>query len=180
MARISLVVLATAAFLLPLGCRDVSGFNTGSDSYVGQVVQADFVRAGVGEDVQLCLTLDTDHLQDAPGTISTSDGVFAATPMRPIPQIWHDPLSTFNFGDGRIKNLLYVATASADGGSGGDMFVVVSLMNSGKIEVRLLQGAPSVAGPGSDSGPTSPPTAPPSSNVFAVFSLSRQASACSF
>ena len=64
--------------------------------------------------------------------------------MRPIPQIWQDPLSTLNFGEGRLKNLVYVATAStpfADG-NGNDVFVVVSLMQSGDIEVRILRGAP--------------------------------------
>src|SRR5215472_185614 len=91
------------------GCRDLSAFNTGPhDRFEGAVVSADFVRTGVDAGTTLCLTLDTDHLQDAPGALSTSDGRFARTPMRPIPQIWHDPLSTLSFGDGRFHNLIYV------------------------------------------------------------------------
>lgn len=161
MRHLSRVLLSALALA---GCRDLSSFSTGGDRYEGSVVQAAFVLAGIdaGTDggPRLCLSLDTDRLQDAPGKISTSDGRFSGSPLRPIPQIWHDPLSTLDFGDGRAKNLVYVATAStpfADG-SGSDVFAIVSLMESGSVEVRLLR----------------------SDNVFAVFVLSRQKGACSF
>jgi hypothetical protein len=152
-------------------CRDLSDFSTGAGSFQGPVVQADFVRSYVASNVNLCLTLDTNHLQDAPGAISTSDGAFEATALRPIPQIWQDPLSTLTFGEGRTKNLLYIATPLADSGSTADVLVVVSLMDSGNVEVRLLRGAPSIATEGGASGPT---------NLFAVFTLDRQPSACPF
>ena len=58
------------------------------------------------------VALDVDHLQDAPGAISTSNKLFDRTALRPIPQIWHDPLSTLSFGDGRIKNSVYAAAPS--------------------------------------------------------------------
>jgi hypothetical protein len=128
-----------------VACRDVSGFTTHGDRFEGPVVEGDFVRSGVDPGTTLCLTLDTDHLQDIPGTVSTSDGRFRTVLLRSIPQIWHDPLSTLAFGEGRVKNLLYVAAATtpfADG-NGPDAFVVVSLMQSGNVEVRLLRGAPS-------------------------------------
>ena len=158
-----------------LGCRDVSGFSTGADRYQGPVVQADFVRVGVGPDVEMCLSLDASQLQTAPGSLTTSDGAFQATPMRVIPQIWNDPLSTFNFGEGRIRNLLYVATAQpTDAGTAvGDTFAVVSLMSSGDVEVRLVAGAPSVG----DAAPL-PAGTPP--NVFALFELTRQSGGCPF
>jgi len=167
--------LATAA-LLPLaaGCHDLSSFTTNGSSYQGAVVGAAFVLAGVDAGTNACMTLDADHLQDAPGAISTSDGRFHAVPMRTIPQIWQDPLSTLSFGDGRIKNLVYVATASTPfgDGNGNDVIAVVSLMQSGDVEVRLLRGAPVTAGDG----------APPSAggNLFAVFDLSRQSGPCSY
>jgi hypothetical protein len=168
--------LAFALLLLACaGCRDLSGFSTSGGSFSGAVVQADFVRAGVDASTNLCLTLDTDHLQDAPGTLSTSDGRFQAVPMRPIPQLWQDPLSTLSFGEGRLKNLVYVVTATtpyADG-NGKDAFVVVSLMQSGSVEVRLLRGAPGLAT--GDGG-----ASPSGGNVFAVFSLSRQQTPCSY
>ncbi|HEX3770691.1 MAG TPA: hypothetical protein VHV30_07505 [Polyangiaceae bacterium] len=163
------IAIAGVATVALLGCRDLSGFSTtDGDSYQGAVVNASFVLAGVGSTTNLCLTLDTDHLQDSPGTISTDDGTFKKTPMRSIPQIWHDPLSTLSFGDGRIKNLVYVSTST----SGSDVFVVVSLMQSGGIEVRLLRGAPRLTSAGD--------AAPAESNLFAVFSLQRQEGACAF
>jgi len=167
-----------AAVLAMLGgCRDLSGFSTvPNDRYEGVVVDADFVRVGVDVGTSLCLTLDADRLQDAPGAISTSDGRFHAVPLRPIPQIWHDPLSTLSFGEGRLKNLMYMATATmrfADNQS-DDTLAVVSLMQSGGVEVRLIRGAPSTA-----SADASSMAAPPVI-VFAVFPLSRRTGPCSY
>jgi len=161
--------------LLALGqgaCHDLSSFSTNGGSYLGPVVPADFVRSGIGTNVNLCLTFDVDHLQDTPGTLSTSDGLFDATPLRSIPQLWQDPLSTLQFGEGRTKNLIYVATSRTDGGSGADVMVVISLMESGSVEVRLLQGAPNFAPDGG--------AASGAQNLFAVFSLTRQSSPCAF
>jgi hypothetical protein len=166
------VGLAVAA-LGAAGCRDLSGFSTGGDSFAGPVVSAPFTLAGMDGATNLCLTLDADHLQDTPGNLSTSDGTFAAVPMRPIPQLWQDPLSTFTFGDGRVKNLLYVVAPTkpfADGNA-SDVMAVVSLMQSGDVEVRLLRGAP---GPAPDGG------AATGGNVFAVFQLARQKGPCSY
>jgi hypothetical protein len=150
-----LVVSATS-------CRDLSGFSTHGGSYGGEVVGASFVLAGVQPGTKMCLTLDADHLQDAPGAISTDDGMFNQVPFRPIPQIWHDTLSTLTFGEGRLKNLLYVVTTTVTsdaGPPGQDVFAVVSLMQSGHVEVRLLRGA---------------------GDLFAIFDLSRSEGPCSF
>jgi hypothetical protein len=168
-ARLALATLATSFF----GCRDLSGFTTGDGSYEGSVVAADFVLAGLGPTTRLCLTLDADHLQDAPGNISTNDGRFHAVPMRTIPQIWQDPLSTLSFGEGRLKNLVYVVAASTpfDDGEGNDVVAVVSLMQSGDVEVRLVRGAPS---PGADGSLTT------GGSIFAVFDLTRQPTACPY
>jgi hypothetical protein len=167
------VAKASAAFALA-SCTNLSGFTTAGDSYQGPVVAADSVLAGVASKTSLCLTLDTNHLQDGPGAVWTSDGMFHETALRAIPQIWQDPLSTFTFGEGRLKNLVYVAAATTpfpDGGS--DVFVVLSLMQSGDIEVRLLRGAPILSPDGGSS-------TQPGGNLFAVFSLSRQSGPCSF
>jgi hypothetical protein len=165
----SLFSVAMAAGAL-VGCRDLSGFSTtDGDSYQGTVVNADFVLAGMATNTNLCLTIDTNHLQDTPGAISTSDGMFSKVPMRSIPQIWHDPLSTFTFGEGSVKNLIYISTSS----TGQDVFVVVSLMQAGDIEVRLIRGAPGTVpdGGGAESS---------GGNLFALFDLQRQEGACSF
>jgi hypothetical protein len=166
--------LAAGALVLCAACRDLSGYSTGGGSYQGPVVEGSFVRAGIAADAGACLTLDADHFQNAPGFFWTSDGLFQAAPLRPIPQLWHDPLSTLTFGEGRIKNLLYVATTSGLVGdaSAEDVFAVISLMHSGDVEVRLLRGAPAIAVDGSAGA--SP------GNLFAVFTLSRQKTPCSY
>ncbi|MGH7272752.1 MAG: hypothetical protein ACREJ3_20170, partial [Polyangiaceae bacterium] len=161
----SRVIFAPAVLFALVGCRDLSGFSTSGGRYDGPVVAGDFVRAGIDATTSLCLTLDTDHLQDQPGAISTSDGRFHAAALRPIPQIWHDPLSTLTFGEGRLKNMVYVAAASTPftDGDGSDVFVILSLMQSGNVEVRLVRGAPGLV---MDGGVAS--TA--GSNLFGVFS----------
>jgi hypothetical protein len=153
-----LLALALAA------CKDVSSYATGNDHYEGSVVPAGFVRTGIDDDVRMCLTLDTNHLQESPGVITSSDSRFSATPLRPIPQVWHDSLSTLSFGEGRSQNLLYAASEPA-----GDDMVIVSLLNGGGVEVRLLRGAPGA--PPSDAGTPTP-------SLFAVFELSRAPGPC--
>jgi hypothetical protein len=180
---VAAVVLAASV----AGCRDVSRFSTNDDHhYEGTIVQGSFVRAGLEGDARMCLSLDADHLQDTPGTITTLDGRFAGTPLRPIPQLWHDPLSTLSFGDGRTRNLLYVAAAHAPvdaGGSSpleeGDVMVFLSLMQSGDVEVRLVRGAPPASIDASDAGATAG-AASASSNLFGVFTLRREEGSCSF
>jgi hypothetical protein len=173
--RAMTVGVGVAALFAPfaIGCHDLSRFSNDGDHYQGYIVGGDFVRAGFDATTQLCLVLDASQLQVAPGTITSSDGRFASTALRTIPQIWHDPLSTLSFGEGRLQNLVYVATPIADADVGGDVFVVVSLMQSGAVEVRILRGAPvNDGGAGAASG-----------NVFGVFSLSRTqvgGAACSF
>ncbi len=159
------------ALFLAAGCRDLQNFSTAGDHFEGTVVSSSFVRTGIAENVRLCLTLDADHLQDAPGTISTSDGRFQKTAMRSIPQFWHDPISTLSFGEGRVQNLVYAGTpGGSDAGNVQDVqdvLIVVSLLQSKSVEVRILRGAPGAA-----------PAAAPA--LFGVFTLERQLGPCSF
>jgi hypothetical protein len=178
--HVSIAAVACVALfaIFALGCRDVTRFSNDGDHFEGNVVAGSFVRAGIGDDARMCLTLDANHLEDAPGAITSTDGRFRDTPLRPIPQIWHDPLSTLSFGDGRSKNLIYVATPVGDGGAEADAFVVLSLMQSGSVEVRILRGAPA---PSDAAAP--PPvvaSASASSNLFGVFTLDREKGTCSF
>ncbi|MEA2746022.1 MAG: hypothetical protein QOI41_165 [Myxococcales bacterium] len=176
-----LFATATTALLavLPtvMGCRDVSRYSSkDGDHFEGDVVKGSFVRAGVAEDAKMCLVLDAGHLQDGPGTFSTSDGRFKDARIRPIPQIWHDPLSTLTFGEGRSQNLVYVASPSpsttATASDLQDVMVFLSLMDNGALEVRLVRGAPV-----SDAGTPAPAIASP---LFGVFTLDRHDGACSF
>ncbi len=118
------------------------------------------------------MTFDAGRLADARGMLSTDDGLFTNTPMRPMPELVNDPLSTFNFGEGRDKNLLF-AIDPLDPARGPTIMAVVSLMHAGDAEVRLVRGAPSA-----DGGMASPVDGEP---VFGVFApMSRQAGQCSF
>ena len=143
------------------GCRDISRFTTAGDHYEGPVVAADFVRTGIDANTKACLTIDTSRLQETGGLLSTDDGRFHASPLRPIPPIWHDPLSTLSFGEGRVQNLIYGATASAPIGDAGgdDVLAVISLMQAGDVEVRLIH---------------------PSGALFGIFDLERGPGACSY
>ncbi len=164
-----------------VACRDnITRFSTKKDHYGGDVVKGSFVRTGIAEDTRICLTFDGDHVQDGPGVITTSDGRFRATPLRPIPQIWHDPLSTLEFGNGRVQNLVYVATPNvvAEGGPEDrqDAYVIVSLMDNGNVEVRVMRGAPpSDGGAPPDAGAQVPKSASP---LFGVFVLDKREGAC--
>jgi hypothetical protein len=159
-----------ALFVACAACTDLSDYSTtGNQQYVGCVVGAGFVLSGVPTTEQMCLTFDATQLQTGPGTITTNDGLFSQTPLRPIPQVWNDPLSTLNFGEGRNKNLLYMAHPAGEAGAGGDITVVLSLMQSGGVEVRLLRGAPPLPGGSADA------SAP---NVFAVFPLTLHHDGC--
>ncbi|MBX3185887.1 MAG: hypothetical protein KF819_02685 [Labilithrix sp.] len=166
--------IACGALLVLIACRDNARYSTTSeDHYAGGVVAGSFVRAGIAENVQMCVSLDAERLQDVPGTISTSDGRFRNAQLRPIPQIWHDPLSTMSFGDGRRQNLVYVASPTAtDAGDNQEAMVIVSLMENGGIEVRIVRGAPRT-----DAGSTAEGQSPP---LFGIFTLQRHGGACAF
>lgn len=160
--------LALAA-ILPLagvataGCKDTSDFTTREgESYCGNVVQGAFVRVGLAPDVTMRMSYDADAATTTPGRVATSDGLLRDAPMRPIAAMFHDPLSTLDFGEGRRKNYLYTADSARGGGT---VTVVVSLMESGKVEVRLLRGAV-----GNDT----------TTEVFGVFPLERRRGGCGF
>lgn len=171
---LALVLAGSATLAGTLGCRSVSRFSTKGDHYEGDIVKGSFARSGLADDVRMCVTLDAEHLQDAPGNLTTSDGRFRRTTLRPIPQIWHDPLSTLSFGEARVQNLVYVASpvATTTSPDTQDVMVVLSLMSEGGIELRLLRGAPQA-----DAGVPVPAQAPP---MFGVFTLDRREGACSF
>jgi len=151
----------------------VSRFSTEpGESYCGQIVGASFVLRGLSDTMRMRMTFDADHLADAPGALSTDDQLLTDAPMRPIPEITNDPLSTFNFGEGRDKNLLFAIDPS-DPSRGPTIMVIVSLMHAGDAEVRLVRGAPSANGGSAGAANGAP--------LFGVFApMTRQPGQCSF
>lgn len=149
----SLLLLALAA------CNDVTSYSNNGDHWEGQIVQGAYLRSGLGADVTMFLEFDGSHFQDAPGAITTNDGHFHQSALRPIPQAWHDTISLMEFGDGRVKTMIYAVTPSFP--NEADALAVVSLMKDSTIEVRLLRSAPGGTMPGDNP-------------LFGVFRLDRK------
>lgn len=163
-AALALAVAASAA------CSDVTKFSTGPDErYCGNIVPGPFVRQGFRPGVRMRMSFDADRLSEQPGVISTDDGTLVEAALRPIPQLANDPLSNLQFGDGRTRNLLTVVGVS----DGQSAFAVVSLMENGDTEVRILRGAP--LPPGVTAKP-----AQEGVELFGVFPLVRQKGTCGF
>jgi len=162
------------ALLGAAGCRDISRFSTlPGESYCGSIVDAPFVRRGLSAAMRMRLRFDADRVSIAPGTLSTNDGLLKEAPMRPLPELAHDPLLTFSFGEGRDRNFLF-AVEPTDAAAGPTINAVLSLMHTGDAEVRLFRGAP----------PADPSIVPPTADgvpLFGVFApLRRETGECSF
>ena len=163
--------------LASAACSDISRFSTesGKNAYCGKVIDASFVRAGVPAGTRMRLDLDADQLvtpdrpDKVPGLVWTDElspgESFVGAPLLVIPQLANDPLSTLSFGEGRVKNALSVAMLG-----GSQVFVVVSLMQDGDVEVRLIRGT--AAG----SVPAGAPPTP--SQIFGVFHLHKEDGDC--
>jgi hypothetical protein len=134
------IVLATAA-ALTAGCTELGSFSTGhGECYRGNIVAAEFVRTGFEQSVQLSLTLDISALSEGrgqAGEIWTSDGRFHGATISQMEQLAHDNLSLFQFPGGRIRNYLAHATPR----DGPPAAIVISLMEDGKVEVRVIRPA---------------------------------------
>lgn len=123
------------------------------------------------------LELDAERLQSTPGRLWTtafsSGEKLTAAEMRVVPQMLHDPLSTLNFGEGRVRNsIAMVDLPSADPARpSSQLIVIVSLLQSGDVEVRLLRGALTSAGADAGAGD-------PTGNLFGVFRLRREKGDC--
>jgi hypothetical protein len=143
-------LLLAIAVVLSASCTDVGSFTTQpGECYRGQVVTASFVRTGFEEGTLLSLTFDTSALADGlgeAGVMWTSDGRFAASSLRQMEQLAHDSLSQFQFPGGRIRNYLFNVIPA----DGVPAIVVVSLMENGLVEARILRPAMQICPPGDD------------------------------
>lgn len=167
-----LSLLLAPAFLLA-ACADVTRFSTKpGEAYCGSVIAGPFVRSGFGPGVRMRMSFDADRMNSSPGSLSTDDGLLTDAPMRPIPQLSHDPLSTLQFGEQRDKNLVYVVTPTKPS-SGPSLLAVVSLLHDGGAEVRLLRGAPPLPG-------TTAIADTEGESIFGVFPLQRESGTCGF
>jgi len=169
--RRALVLLATATACL--SCADNSRFSLEDGwSYCGVVTSASFVRAGMDDGTRMRLKLNPESLQVDPGTVWTDhflDGDFlSGSKLRVINQLLGDPLSTFTFGEGRVKNAMLIANLRK---TQGQVLVVVSLLQSGEVEVRLIRGA-------SPANPKDPGIVDEPQQLFGVFLLHKEKGDC--
>ncbi len=146
------VPAAALASLAVVSCRDLEGFSTtGDESYEGVVVPAYELRRAVAPALDpgttMRLTLDVARLQSnvpgEAGMMTTTDGLFSATPLLPIEPLWHDTLSGLTFPEGRLRSVLYYVRASDSAPApyaGVNVLAVISLMVDGSVEVRLIGG----------------------------------------
>lgn len=88
-------------------------------------------------------------------------------PLRTIPELEHDALRLFEFGEGRDHNFM----AWVDSTCQGTLLAVVSLMRNDSVEVRLLK--PAVLAPPTVTDPALRPG-------FGLFYLHRKEEGCAF
>lgn len=154
--RIGLTWLGLCLF--SLACSDLSEFQLDDNqAYCGAMVsaplfQSGFIPEGGKPTLRLRLHLDVDSLTTNPGTLTSDDRtrglckasdqpLFDDAPLRAIPEVLHDPISTLEFGQGREHTFF----AYVDSTCQGTMLAVVSLMKSKNVEVRLFKPAPLAA-----------------------------------
>lgn len=153
-----------------------------------------FIPKGEPSVLRVRLTLDTSQISsfsdvtqhaddDAapvtpiPGRLTSADkaaglcsgsgqALFENAPVRAIPQVDHDQISTLTFGEGHDEDFF----AYVDSTCQGTMLAVVSLLRNGDVELRLFKPA---ALPAPGAGPDKRPG-------FALFYLRRNDSGCGF
>ena len=178
--------------LMTVSCRNLDRFDTqGKAAYCGQLVSAPAFHDGFVPDgepnellLRMKLTLNTSQLStfsaDKPtqiGALTSNDAdnglcspdaqpLFKSSPVRGIPQIDHDTLSTLSFGEGHDEDFF----AWTDSTCQGTMLALVSLLRKGDVELRLFKPAAlPPAGAGADKRPG-----------YALFYLKRDENGCGF
>jgi hypothetical protein len=126
------------------GCDDLSAFG---GEFNGSIVQGNFVRSCFPPNTKATLRFDPDRaVGDVPelpsGTgnwLTTSDGTFKRTPLEPIQKLADDQLSRFDFpGPERLRNYIMLARPSEGPLANRDAIVVISLLESGRVELRVI------------------------------------------
>ena len=157
--------------VLALSCRNLDRFDTpGKAAFCGHLVTGPNFEDGLVAErqidalLQVKLKLDTSQLgafsnnemvrlgflstNDADTGLCSGEGepLFKSSPLRAIPQLDHDTLSTLTFGEGHDEDFF----AWSDSTCQGTMLALVSLLRKGDVELRLFKPAalpPPGAGP---------------------------------
>lgn len=180
-----LFALLGAAALV--GCNSLDRFDTkGTAAYCGSLVASPTFEEGLlpkgrPRSLQLSLSLDIAALTsrgDEPvnvGVLTSDDqtrglcapqALFNEVPLRTMPVVDHDLLSTLEFGSGRDYSFFTWVDSSCQ----QTMLALVSLMRNEDVEIRLFKPA---AMPTPGAGPELQPG-------FGLFTLQRQEKGCGF
>jgi hypothetical protein len=187
------VLAQLALFAIVAGCDDLGEFKTGRGTvFRGEVVgsdsepeQSSFIRKGFASHTQMELQFDPyaqSVLDEVSGSVAqgrvhtfvcerpsgcnaddAEAGPFDRARLEPIENLTHDALSEYSFPGGRLRNYIFGTRFATDGVQRHAM-LFVSLMESGKIEVRAI--SPSVLAPEGESEQLPA--------LFGVFVLDRQ------
>jgi hypothetical protein len=138
-----------AAFLGSLAlfcaaCGDLSEFK---GKFSGNIVAGNFVRSCFAAGTKAQLRFDPERAvypaaEQKPSErnlLTTEDGTFDATVLEPIAALPNDPLSELDFpGPHRLRNYILLARPNKGPLAGQDATVVVSLLEGGRIELRII------------------------------------------
>ncbi len=135
--------------MLFAACTDLSDYATRpGEAYEGRVRgtrEASFVRRGFPAGTTMRMSFDP-LAEEVAGVLRTDDvqcgePTFAGTELRVVEPLRHDALSLFDFPGGeRVRNYLFVARPSRGALAGRDVTVVVSLLQDGGAQVRVIAG----------------------------------------
>jgi hypothetical protein len=175
-SRLAALGLAAAG----LGCNTLGRYSTApGESYCGTVTSDATFRTSLAGGARMRLTLDATQLDGelSPGAVWTAEDATAAmparqladgAPLRRIPQLENDSLSTPDLGGGRDHTRVFTLTPAPAGED--PLLAVLSLRSDDGVEVRLLR-------PGVD--PASTPAPPPGKlPLFGLFTLYKQPGTC--
>jgi len=128
------------ALLALCACENLSNFE---GTYQGAIIDGNFLRRCFAARTRATLEFDPDAAvvagEGSTNTLTTSDGTFDATPLIPFSALPHDQLSRFDFpGPSRLRNFLLMARPETGPLAGRDAVVVISLLESGSVEVRVM------------------------------------------
>ncbi|HEY5956384.1 MAG TPA: hypothetical protein VIV60_07530 [Polyangiaceae bacterium] len=172
------------------GCKNLERFDTHSnESYCGTLVGQQEISMGFGEPgwngsvdhPTLALTLNTSDLFKAggvPAVIDSNDAEFGpcgnGTPLfkqasvRTIDKAIGDRLGSMHLDEDHVEDVMTFVDSSCS----GSMVGLLSLIQGGSVELRLLRPAPPIVDPESATSETTP--------RFGLFVLNKRSGGCGF
>ncbi|MFT3923578.1 MAG: hypothetical protein QM778_13690 [Myxococcales bacterium] len=132
------------ALALATGCDDLSAFR---GEFKLAIVKGNFVRSCFAATTEATVSFDPAYATGdveidaggAPNWLTTNDGTFNHTRLEPVRKLADDYLSQFDFpGPQRLRNYIMLARPDSGPLADRDVFVVVSLLDEKKVEVRVI------------------------------------------